>query len=74
MSVACRHVKFSVPLVEQAVDIARGLFEDLVEDGIDEVRRRVGNMQTVGRQPWNLHTIPKTIYKLWLKCGDVHTH
>ena len=42
MSVACRHVKFSVPLVEQAVDTARGLFEDLVEDGIDEVRRRVG--------------------------------
>ena len=45
MSVACRHVKFSVPLVEQAVDIARGLFEDLVEDGIDEVRRRVGESE-----------------------------
>lgn len=40
MSVACRHVKFSVPLVEQAVDTARGVFEDLVGDGIDEVRRR----------------------------------
>ena len=42
MSVACRHVRFSVPLVEQAVDTARGLFEDLVGDGIDEVRRRKG--------------------------------
>ena len=38
----CRHIKFSVSLVEltyQAVDTARILFEDLVEGRNEEVRK-----------------------------------
>ena len=45
---SCRHIKFSVPLVEltyQAVDTARLLFEDLVGGRSEEVREEGGRKE-----------------------------